>query len=192
MYASFIKRILDLFISFFLLLFLSPFLLATALVLGFHFRANPFFTQKRIGLLDTTFLIIKFKTMRDIDDVDPDKDRSTTLGRWLRLTRWDETPQLWNILKGEMSLIGPRPLLPEYLPLYAPNVRNRHLIKPGIMGLAQLYGASALSWNRRFKLDLIYVDRISFLLDLWILFRSIAFLLRNETENNIGPYTGPE
>lgn len=190
MYTSFLKRCIDLIVSLLLLLLLLPLLLFTAFILGFHFKGSPFFLQKRIGLAERSFLIVKFKTMRDIGYALPDEARITKLGKWLRRTRWDECPQLWNVIIGDMSLVGPRPLLPEYLSLYSTKARTRHQVKPGITGLAQLYGASSLNWERRFNLDVLYVKKISPLLDLRICLRSAIFLVENKEERNIGPYRG--
>lgn len=190
MYASFFKRPFDLIISSFLILLLFPFIVLTALILGLHFKGNPLFFQRRIGLAEKGFTIIKFKTMRDTGYGASDEDRTTAFGNWLRKIRWDESPQLWNIIMGDMSLVGPRPLLPEYLPLYSALARKRHLVKPGIMGLAQLYGASSLSWDRRFKFDRLYFQNVSLLLDLWICWKSLHFFFREKVESNIGPYQG--
>lgn len=131
--------------------------------------AGAFFFQKRPGKDGKIFRIVKFKTMTDERDADgnllPDADRLTKVGRFVRSTSIDELPQLWNVLKGDMSLIGPRPLLPEYLPLYTPEQARRHDVKPGITGWAQCHGRNAISWEEKFKLDVWYVDNISFRTD---------------------------
>ncbi len=162
------KRGFDVLCAFFGLLLLSPFLLVlAALVLVFMGRP-VFFTQSRPGRHGRSFAILKFRTMKVGDD--GDAQRLTRLGRFLRATSLDELPELWNVLKGDMSLVGPRPLLEEYLPLYTPEQGRRHEVRPGITGWAQVNGRNALTWERKFELDVWYVEHRSFWLDLKILF----------------------
>lgn len=146
---------------------------------------NLFFVQQRIGYKNQPFYIIKFKTMRDLRDVQgnllPDEQRVTRFGKFLRKTSLDELPQLINILKGEMRLVGPRPLLPEYLPLYTPQQLKRHNVKPGITGWAQINGRNALTWKEKFELDIWYVENRSFWLDLKILwFTFLKIFIKND------------
>ena len=175
MYKHFFKRLIDIVVSGVVLLFISWFLLLVWLFLK---RANKgagaFFLQERPGKDAKIFKIIKFKTMSDERDEDgnllPDEVRITKVGQWIRSTSIDELPQLINVFKGEMSLIGPRPLLVNYLPLYSKEQARRHNIKPGITGWAQCHGRNAISWTDKFKLDVWYVDNCSFLTDLKIVF----------------------
>lgn len=175
MYKHFFKRLIDIVVSGVVLLFISWFLLLVWLFLK---RANKgagaFFLQERPGKDAKIFKIIKFKTMSDERDEDgnllPDEVRITKVGQWIRSTSIDELPQLINVFKGEMSLIGPRPLLVKYLPLYSKEQARRHNIKPGITGWAQCNGRNAISWTDKFKLDVWYVDNCSFLTDLKIVF----------------------
>lgn len=175
MYKHFFKRLIDIVVSGVVLLFISWFLLLVWLFLK---RANKgagaFFLQERPGKDAKIFKIIKFKTMSDERDEDgnllPDEVRITKVGQWIRSTSIDELPQLINVFKGEMSLIGPRPLLVNYLPLYSKEQARRHNIKPGITGWAQCNGRNAISWTDKFKLDVWYVDNCSFLTDLKIVF----------------------
>lgn len=175
MYKHFFKRLIDIVVSGVVLLLISWFLLLVWLFLK---RANKgagaFFLQERPGKDAKIFKIIKFKTMSDERDEDgnllPDEARITKVGQWIRSTSIDELPQLINVFKGEMSLIGPRPLLVDYLPLYSKEQARRHNIKPGITGWAQCNGRNAISWTDKFKLDVWYVDNYSFLTDLKIVF----------------------
>lgn len=175
MYKHFFKRLIDIVVSGVVLLLISWFLLLVWLFLK---RANKgagaFFLQERPGKDAKIFKIIKFKTMSDERDEDgnllPDEVRITKVGQWIRSTSIDELPQLINVFKGEMSLIGPRPLLVKYLPLYSKEQARRHNIKPGITGWAQCNGRNAISWTDKFKLDVWYVDNYSFLTDLKIVF----------------------
>jgi lipopolysaccharide/colanic/teichoic acid biosynthesis glycosyltransferase len=149
-------------------------------------RGKPFFFQTRPGKHEKLFRIIKFRTMTHARDAEglllPDADRLTLLGKWVRKTSLDELPQLFNVLKGEMSLVGPRPLLPEYLPLYTEEQKKRHLVKPGITGLAQVKGRNQMLFSERFKNDVYYVENQSFFLDLGILLRTvISVLFRSKT-----------
>ncbi|MEL0301630.1 MAG: sugar transferase, partial [Flavobacteriaceae bacterium] len=161
-----------------LLIGLSPLLLGIAFMLWIQNRRTPFFTQVRPGENAQLFTIYKFKTMRDTRDAAeellPDFKRMTPLGKIIRKLSLDELPQLWNVVRGEMSFVGPRPLLPEYLPLYTEEQNKRHHVKPGITGWAQVNGRNALSWQEKFKLDVYYVENQSFVLDLNILIKTVG------------------
>ena len=175
MYKHFFKRLIDIVVSGVVLLLISWFLLLVWLFLKRENKgAGAFFLQERPGKDAKIFKIIKFKTMSDERDKDgnllPDDARITKVGQWIRSTSIDELPQLINVFKGEMSLIGPRPLLVKYLPLYSKEQARRHNIKPGITGWAQCNGRNAISWTDKFKLDVWYVDNCSFLTDLKIVF----------------------
>jgi lipopolysaccharide/colanic/teichoic acid biosynthesis glycosyltransferase len=177
MYKFFFKRIIDIIAAFLGLLVLSPLLIVVIVGLFFVNKGKPFFFQSRPGKNEKLFNIVKFKTMTDAKDVKgnllPDAERMTKIGSFVRKTSLDELPQLLNVLKGDMSLIGPRPLLPEYLPLYSMEQKKRHNVKPGITGWAQVNGRNAISWEEKFKLDEFYVENLSFLLDVKILFLTI-------------------
>ncbi|MDN3669933.1 sugar transferase [Echinicola jeungdonensis] len=176
MYKTLIKPIFDRSVGLFGIIFLSPLILFLILVLGVHFKGNPFFLQERIGKDNNVFTIVKFRTMNTRKDnlgiLLPDSKRLTSIGRFLRKFSLDELPQLWNLLKGEMSLVGPRPLLVEYLPLYSSEQVKRHWVKPGITGLAQVKGRNMISWEEKFNYDVMYVNRQSLKLDLWIVILS--------------------
>jgi len=184
MYTHFFKRLIDLSAAFIALLLLLPILLVVTILLAIANQGKPFFFQTRPGKNERLFLIIKFKTMNDATDTAgnllSDTQRLTTIGYFVRKTSIDELPQLLNVLKGEMSLIGPRPLLVEYLPLYNNEQKKRHYVRPGITGWAQINGRNAISWNEKFKLDVYYVQNISFLLDLKILFQTIKKVIIRE------------
>ncbi len=201
MYARFTKRLLDVVLSFFSLILLSPLLVLLTVLGAVIMKGNPFFVQKRPGKIgkdgkEKIFSLIKFRTMNNKRDADgnllPDKDRLNGYGRFLRETSLDELCELINCLKGDMSLVGPRPLLIEYLPYYTPVERRRHTVRPGITGLAQVSGRNALSWDRRFAEDVKYVDNISFSLDSKIVFKTVKNVLARsgvaddtrETEGN--------
>jgi lipopolysaccharide/colanic/teichoic acid biosynthesis glycosyltransferase len=166
---------------------LSPVLVLISILLGFTNRGKILFTQKRPGKNEAIFEVIKFKTMTDkIDEMGhllPDQERLTKLGVFLRKTSLDEIPQLFNVLKGDMSFVGPRPLLVEYLSLYNPEQRMRHFIKPGITGWAQVNGRNAISWNEKFELDIWYVKHKSFLLDLKILVLTFLKIVQTKDVN---------
>lgn len=168
-----IKRFFDILLALGLMVILFPFLFLIALSLWIQNSGSPWFTQTRSGIKGKLFTIYKFKTMRDTRDVQgellPDFERITPLGLWVRKLSLDELPQLINVLSGQMSFVGPRPLLPEYLPLYSPEQNRRHEVKPGISGWAQVNGRNAISWEEKFKLDVYYVDNQSLLLDLKII-----------------------
>ena len=178
MYRKYFKRLIDFFISLLALICLSPILLVVTIWLHFANKgAGAFFLQKRPGKDAKIFKIIKFKTMTDERDSDgkllPDAQRLTKAGKFVRSTSIDELPQLVNVLKGDMALIGPRPLRTHYLPLYSKEQNRRHDVRPGITGWAQCNGRNAISWTEKFKLDVWYVDHCSFMLDLKILFMTI-------------------
>ena len=187
MYKNFIKPTLDFCFALMALLFLSPFLLFFILSLTVVNKGRPFFIQKRPGKNGKIFKIIKFKTMTDERDVEgnllPDSERLTVIGKLVRKTSVDEMPQLLNVLKGDMSLIGPRPLLPEYLDLYNKRQSKRHLVRPGITGWAQVNGRNAISWNKKLELDVQYVENISPGLDLKIMWLTFLKVLKSEGIN---------
>ena len=171
------KRIFDFTVAFFALLFLFPIISITALLIYFKLGSPILFTQNRPGLNGKTFKMMKFRTMLDGKDKHgnllPDNERMTKFGAFLRSTSLDELPGLFNVLKGDMSLVGPRPLLVQYLPLYSAEQARRHNVRPGITGWAQVNGRNAISWEQKFKLDVWYVDNKSFWLDLKILLLTI-------------------
>ena len=178
MYRHFFKRIIDFCVALVALVCISPVLIVVAIWLHFANRgAGAFCLQERPGWHGKIFKIIKFKTMTDERDSEgnllPDADRLTKVGRFVRSTSIDELPQLINVLKGDMSLIGPRPLLPKYLPLYSPEQARRHEVRPGISGWAQCHGRNAISWTEKFRLDVWYVDHCTFLTDVKIIFLTI-------------------
>lgn len=187
MYRHVLKPLFDFLLAASALILLSPVFLLITLLLTFSNKGSAFFLQRRPGRNGEIFYIIKFKTMTDQKDANgillPDYQRITLLGKIVRKTSLDEIPQLINVLKGEMSLIGPRPLLPEYLELYTPEQQRRHCVKPGITGLAQVNGRNAISWEEKFKYDLEYVDNVSPLLDAKIIFSTIDKVLRRKNVN---------
>ena len=194
MYKSFLKRLFDFTIVFIVLLIIWPVLLLITLWLHFANKgAGAFFTQERPGKNGEIFKVIKFKTMTDERDVNgnllPDADRLTTVGKFVRSTSIDELPQLINVLKGDMALIGPRPLLPQYLPLYNKEQARRHEVRPGITGWAQVNGRNAISWSKKFELDVWYVDHCSFWLDLKIIFLNIKKVFIREGISQKGQAT---
>ena len=178
MYRKLFKPLLDFIFAFMLLALLWPLLLVLFTVLFFLNNGKPLFRQVRPGYQGKLFTIYKFRTMNDVRDAKgnllPDAERLTGFGKLVRKTSLDELPQLFNVLKGELSLVGPRPLLVEYLELYSPEQARRHEVKPGITGWAQVNGRNAISWERRFELDVWYVNHLSFWLDLKIL--ALTFL----------------
>ncbi len=187
MYKKVIKPLSDFVLSAIILLLLSPLLLIITAFLAFSNKGKPFFFQERPGKNGNIFTIIKFKTMTDKKDKNgnllSDYHRLTWFGKIVRKTSLDEIPQLINVLKGEMSLIGPRPLLPEYLSLYNDFQMRRHEVKPGITGWAQVNGRNALSWNEKFSYDIEYVENISFLLDLKIVGITLSKVIRRHGVN---------
>lgn len=189
MYKSFFKRLIDFTIVFMALLIIWPVLLCITIWLHFANKgAGAFFTQERPGKGGKIFKVIKFKTMTDERDAEgnllPDSDRLTRVGKFVRSTSIDELPQLINVLKGDMSLIGPRPLLPQYLPLYSPEQARRHEVRPGITGWAQCHGRNAITWTEKFKLDVWYVDNISFWTDVKVIFITLKKVLFREDINS--------
>ena len=189
MYKSFFKRVLDCLAAFFGLAVLSPLFLFVIIGLFFANQGKPFFFQLRPGKDGIIFKIIKFKTMNDKKDVNgsllSDGERLTSIGSFVRKTSLDEIPQLINVLKGNMSLIGPRPLLPEYLTLYNAVQQRRHDVKPGITGWAQVNGRNAISWKQKFEFDLWYVEHLSFRLDVKIFFLTLKKVLVREGINTV-------
>ena len=184
MYKNYIKPFIDLILGIIGTIGAMPILLPAAILLTFANRGNPFFFQKRPGKNGKIFTIVKFKTMNDRKDKNgnllPDNKRLTTIGRLVRKTSIDEIPQLWNVLTGNMSLVGPRPLLPEYLKLYNKTQMRRHEVRPGITGWAQVNGRNAVSWQQKFEYDVWYVDHISFLLDVKILLLTVKKVFKSE------------
>ena len=178
------KRFADVIVSGLGLILLSPLILVLAVMVRILLGSPVLFRQARPGLGGETFEMIKFRTMRDSRDSQgellPDSDRMTSFGRFLRSTSLDELPELWNVLRGDMSLVGPRPLLVEYLPLYSPWQARRHEVMPGVTGLAQVKGRNALSWEDKFNLDVWYVDNKSFRLDLAIMWWTLGSVFRRE------------
>ena len=187
MYTQFFKRCFDLILSVIGLIILSPIFSIVLIVLAVNNSGSPFFFQKRPGKNGVIFLIIKFKTMTDKKDDQghllPDSDRLTSVGKFIRKTSLDEIPQLINVLKGNMSLIGPRPLLPEYLALYNTEQKRRHEVKPGITGWAQVNGRNAISWQKKFEYDVWYVNNISLLLDVKIILKTVLKVFKSEGIN---------
>lgn len=189
MYKHFFKRFFDFFISLIALLLIGWFLLLVAIFLHFANKgAGAFFTQDRPGKDAKIFKVIKFKTMTDERDADgnllPDEKRLTKVGKFVRSTSIDELPQLINVFKGDMSLIGPRPLLPQYLPLYSPEQARRHEVRPGISGWAQCHGRNAISWTEKFKLDVWYVDHCTLWTDIQVIFITIKNVLMRKDINS--------
>lgn len=183
MYRNYIKRLLDIICSLLGLIVLSPLLLVVIVVMLFANKgAGVFFSQARPGRGERLFNMYKFKSMTDERDAAgnllPDSERLTAMGRFIRKTSIDELPQLWNVLRGDMSLVGPRPILAEYLQLMKPNQRRRYEVRPGITGLAQINGRNKLSYQHRFKYDVWYVDNLSFALDVKIILETIALTLQ--------------
>lgn len=199
MYNFFFKRIIDLCIALFGLLLLCPLFLIVTIGLYVANQGKPFFIQLRPGKNGKIFKIIKFKTMNDKKNLDgslmTDAERLTSIGRFVRKTSLDEIPQLINVLKGEMSLIGPRPLLVHYLNLYSDFQNRRHDVRPGITGWAQVNGRNAISWDKKFEYDVWYVDNLSFVLDVKILFKTMFKVIKSEGINaadvaTIEPFNG--
>lgn len=193
MYKSFFKRIIDFTIAFVVLIFILPIFLMLILFLAIANGGKPFFIQSRPGKGGKIFSIVKFKTMNDKRDKNgnllSDEDRLTKVGQFVRKTSLDEIPQLLNVVKGDMSLIGPRPLLPEYLPLYSEVQKRRHEVRPGITGWAQVNGRNAISWKQKFDYDVWYVDHISFKLDFKIILMTLKKVLFREGISQDGQAT---
>jgi lipopolysaccharide/colanic/teichoic acid biosynthesis glycosyltransferase len=184
LYQLYFKRPIDFTIALLILLVLSPLILLAGIMLYAANKGKVFFTQDRPGKDEVIFRVIKFKTMNDQKDQHgkllPDKERLTPVGKFIRTTSIDELPQMINVLKGDMSLIGPRPLLPKYLPLYNEQQKRRHEVRPGITGWAQVNGRNAISWSKKFEYDVWYVDNIGFLLDLKIGWLTIIKIFKRE------------
>lgn len=183
-YKNTIKPLLDFLISIILIALLSPIIFITTILLWFANNGKPFFLQERPGRNKKIFNIIKFKTMTDKTDSEgkllPDSDRLTSIGKFVRKASIDEIPQLFNVLKGDMSIIGPRPLLPQYLPYYTNEEQKRHNVKPGITGLAQVNGRNYLDWVPRLKFDVEYVNTVSFKVDFNILMKTVYKVLASK------------
>lgn len=200
MYRAFFKRVIDFSVALVALLLILPILLVVAIVLYFaNKEAGVFFIQERPGKNGKLFKILKFKTMTEARDADgnllPDEARLTRIGRFVRSTSIDELPQLLNVLKGDMSLIGPRPLLPQYLPLYTPEQARRHEVRPGITGWAQVHGRNAISWSEKFRLDVWYVDHLSLRTDMRVIGMTIQKVLMradisSATSATMEPFNG--
>lgn len=193
MYEKYIKRLIDILLSFFLLIVLSPILFVVAILVYCKLGSPIIFKQKRPGKNEIIFEIYKFRTMTDKKDENgnllPDADRLTKFGKFLRSTSLDELPELINILKGDMSIIGPRALLVSYLNLYNKDQRRRHEVMPGLVGLAALNGRNDQSWEDKFKADIYYVDHISFKLDLLIFIKAIGVVLSRKGVSKSGEET---
>ena len=193
------KRFIDIFVSAISLIFLSPIIAIVAWNISKKLGSPVLFRQVRPGLNGKPFTMVKFRTMRDAVDKNgnplPDSERMTPFGNFLRSTSLDELPELWNVLKGDMSLVGPRPLLMEYLPLYSKEQARRHEVRPGVTGWAQINGRNAISWEEKFKLDVWYVDNQSFWLDVKILFLTVKKVfvrdgISAEGEATMSKFTG--
>jgi len=201
LYRKFGKRLVDIVLSLLGLIILSPVLLVTALLARVKLGSPVLFRQERPGLNGKIFILCKFRSMTDRRDENgallPDGIRLTPFGKFLRSTSLDELPELWNILKGEMSLVGPRPLLVQYLPLYSAEQRRRHNVRPGLTGYAQVNGRNAISWPEKFKLDCWYVDNLSFRLDMKIILKTFSKIfsrsgVSSETSATMEPFQGNE
>lgn len=194
MYKHFFKRLIDFLIALVALVCLSPLLLIVTLWLHFANKgAGAFFFQERPGKNGKIFKVVKYKTMTDERDAQgellPDEQRLTKVGRFVRSTSIDELPQLYNVLKGDMALIGPRPLLVKYLPLYSPEQARRHEVRPGISGWAQCHGRNAISWAEKFQYDVWYVDHVSLLTDLKVIYLTLRTVLKREGISHEGAAT---
>ena len=184
MYACFFKRLVDFVLSLLGIICLSPLLLVLTVVGYFKMKGNPFFTQDRPGLHEKIFKLVKFRTMTNEKDKDgnllPDEQRLNSYGRFLRSTSLDELPELYNILKGDMSIIGPRPLLVRYLPRYNEEQRHRHDVRPGLTGYAQAHGRNAVTWEDKFKMDVWYTRNVNFKTDWDIFWDTVRIVLKRE------------
>jgi sugar transferase EpsL len=190
------KRPFDLVIALPALVLLAPVIVVLAVLVRVKLGTSIFFRQLRPGLHGKPFTMVKFRTMTDARDASgallPDADRLTAFGKFLRATSLDELPELWNVVKGEMSLVGPRPLLMQYLDRYTPEQARRHAVRPGVTGWAQVNGRNAISWEQKFALDVWYVDNLSFWLDLKILWLTVRKVLRSEGVSQAGQATMEE
>lgn len=184
MYKRFVKRCLDFLLSLAALIILSPVLLLVAILVRCKLGSPILFKQKRPGLHEKIFCMYKFRTMTDAKDADgnllPDEMRLTKFGKLLRSTSLDELPELFNILKGDMAIVGPRPLLVQYLPRYNERQRRRHDVRPGFTGLAQVNGRNSISWQEKFEWDVRYVENVSFLMDLRIIAKTVKVVLKRD------------
>lgn len=190
MYAKFFKRVIDFILSLIALIVLSPVLLILTIIGAIVMKGNPFFIQKRPGMIDKRtgqeriISLVKFRTMTNKKDTQgnllPDEIRLVPYGRLLRSTSLDELPSLWNIVKGDLGICGPRPLLVAYLPRYSPEQRHRHEVRPGLTGYAQAYGRNSLTWQEKFEKDIYYVDHVSLWLDIKIIFKTISVVFKRE------------
>lgn len=194
-YKKYIKRPMDFILSLLALIILSPLMLTIAILVRIKLGSPVIFRQQRPGLNEKIFTLYKFRTMTDERDENgellPDSVRLTKFGRFLRSTSLDELPELWNIVKGDMSIVGPRPLLVQYLPLYNEEQKHRHDVRPGLTGWAQVNGRNAISWEEKFKLDIEYANKISFLFDLKIIWMTIINVLKKEGISYAGCDTMP-
>lgn len=183
-YAKYIKRAMDCFLSFCAIVVLSPIMIILTVVGAIAMKGNPFFTQLRPGKNEKIFRLIKFRTMSCQTDKDgnllPDDKRLTKYGKFLRSTSLDELPELINILKGDMAIVGPRPLMARYVKFYNDFERKRHLVRPGLTGYAQVHGRNTVSWDERMELDVYYISKVSFVLDIKIIFSTILIVLKRE------------
>ena len=184
MYKRFVKRCLDFLLSLAALIILSPVLLLVAILVRCKLGSPILFKQKRPGLHEKIFCMYKFRTMTDAKDADgnllPDEERLTKFGKLLRSTSLDELPELFNILKGDMAIVGPRPLLVQYLPRYNERQHHRHDVRPGFTGLAQVNGRNSISWQEKFEWDVRYVENVSFLMDLRIIAKTVKVVLKRD------------
>lgn len=196
MYAKCFKRIIDFLLSLIGIVVLLPVLVVLTVIGAIKMKGNPFFTQERPGYREKIFKLIKFRSMTNEKDANgellPDEIRLIPYGRFLRSTSLDELPELFNILIGQMAIIGPRPLLVKYLPRYTPEQHRRHEVRPGLTGYAQAHGRNAITWEEKFKLDVWYVDHVSFKLDVSIFFDTIKAVLRHEGISGEGTETMTE
>ena len=193
MYRNFLKRVIDILGALFLLILTSPIIIATAIFIYFKVSRDVIFTQARPGLKEKIFKIYKFKTMSDERDANgellPDEQRLGKFGKLIRSLSLDELPQFFNVLKGDMSFIGPRPLLVEYLPIYNETQKHRHDVRPGITGLAQINGRNAISWEKKFEYDVYYAKNLSFMLDVKIALQTIEKVLKRSGVSKEGQAT---
>jgi undecaprenyl phosphate N,N'-diacetylbacillosamine 1-phosphate transferase len=192
-YQNKIKRGIDLTLSFLMLIILSPIFLVLFVSLSIFHKGSPFFFQRRPGINHQPFFVLKFKTMSELRNLNgellSDADRLSSFGKLIRNYSLDEIPQLINVLKGDMSLVGPRPLLEEYLELYSEDQLKRHLVRPGITGWAQINGRNAISWEKKFELDLWYIEHLTFLLDIKILFVTLFNVIKGKGVSQNGHVT---
>lgn len=193
MYKNFFKRVFDFCLSLVALILLSPIFLVFIIIGAIKMKGNPFFYQERPGKDEKIFKLIKFRSMTEEKDKDgnylPDKDRLTAYGKWLRSTSIDELPELLNIVKGDMAIVGPRPLLPEYLPLYNERQRRRHEVRPGLTGLAMANGRNSLTWKQKFDYDIEYVDNVSLWMDIKIILKTVKAVISKEGVTSAGSET---